>query len=133
MAERALTYRDYTVGWICALEVEQAAARALLDPEHPRLPSIAGDPNRYRFGSINGHNVVIACLPDGETGNNPAATIATRMTMNFASLRFGLMVGIGGGVPRPPDYNDIRLDDVVISSATGEYGSVVQYDRGKTI
>src|SRR5436190_24182059 len=114
MAEPALTYRDYTVGWICALEVEQAAARALLDREHPRLPSIAGDPNRYRFGCINGHNVVIACLPDGETGTNPAATVATRMTLNFPSLRFGLMVGIGGGVPTPPDYSDIRLGDVVV-------------------
>jgi nucleoside phosphorylase len=133
MAELALTYRDYTVGWICALEVEQAAARALLDSEHPRLPSIAGDPNRYRFGSINGHNVVIACLPDGETSNNPAAAVATRMSMNFPSLKFGLMVGIGGGVPSPPDYNDIRLGDVVVSSATGEFGGVVQYDRGKTV
>jgi hypothetical protein len=45
MAELALTYRDYTVGWICALEVEQAAARALLDSAHPRLPSIVGDTN----------------------------------------------------------------------------------------
>jgi hypothetical protein len=25
MAELALTYRDYTVGWICALEVEQGS------------------------------------------------------------------------------------------------------------
>jgi hypothetical protein len=47
MAELTLTYRDYTVGWICALEVEQAAARALLDSEHPRLPSIVGDTNIY--------------------------------------------------------------------------------------
>jgi nucleoside phosphorylase len=133
MAEPALTYRDYTVGWICALEVEQAAARALLDSEHSRLPSIAGDSNIYRFGSVNGHNVVIACLPDGETGNNPAATVAARMAMNFPSLKFGLMVGIGGGAPSPPDYNDIRLGDVVVSSATGEFGGVVQYDRGKTV
>ena len=133
MTEPALTYRDYTVGWICAIEVELAAARALLDPEHPRLPSIAGDPNRYRFGSINGHNVVIACLADGETGNNPAATVATRMTMNFPALKFGLMVGIGGGVPTPPEYNDIRLGDVVVSSAAGEFGGVVQYDRGKNV
>ena len=133
MAEPPQTYRDYTVGWICALEVEQAAARALLDQEHPRLPAIDGDPNIYRFGSINGHNVVIACLPDGETGNNPAAAVATRMSINFPSLRFGLMVGIGGGVPTPPDYNDIRLGDVVVSSATGELGGVVQYDRGKTV
>jgi nucleoside phosphorylase len=129
----ALTYKDYTVGWICALEVEQAAARALIDQEHPRLPSTAGDPNRYRFGSINGHNVVIACLPDGETGSNSAAALAGRMTNNFPSLKFGLMVGIGGGAPSPPDYKDIRLGDVVVSSPTSEFGGVVQYDRGKTI
>jgi hypothetical protein len=36
-------------------------------------------------------------------------------------------------VPTPPDYNDIRLGDVVVSSATGEFGGVVQYDRGKTV
>jgi nucleoside phosphorylase len=131
--EVALIHRDYTVGWICALEVEQAAARALLDLEHVRLPPIAGNPNRYRFGSINGHNVVIACLLDGETSNNPAAAVATRMTINFPSLRFGLMVGIGGGVPAPLNYNDIRLGDVVVSSATGELGGVVQYDRDKTV
>jgi nucleoside phosphorylase len=133
MAELPLTHKDYTVGWICALEVEQAAARASLGAEHPRLPAIPGDPNIYRFGSVNGHNVVIACLPDGETGNNPAATVATRMVQNFPSIRFGLMVGIGGGVPTPPNYNDIRLGDVVVSSATGEFGGVVQYDRGKTV
>jgi nucleoside phosphorylase len=126
MERPTLTHRSYTVGWICALEVEQAAARASLDEEHPRLPSIPGDPNRYRFGCIADHNVVIACLPDGETGNNPAATVATRMTINFPSLAFGLMVGIGGGVPQPPDFDDIRLGDVVVSSATGDIGGVVQ-------
>jgi nucleoside phosphorylase len=120
------------VGWICALDVELAAARALLDLEHPRLPSISGDQNIYRFGSINGHNVVIVCLADGETGNNLAATVATRMAMIFPSLRFRLMVGIGGGVPSLPD-NDIRLGDVVVSSASDEHGGVVQYDRGKTV
>lgn len=43
------------------------------------------------------------------------------------------MVGIGGGVPSAPDYNDIRLGKVVVSSATGEFGGVVQYDCGKTV
>ena len=83
MAELALTYRGYAVGWVRALEVEQAAARALLDSEHPRLPSIARDPNRHYLSSINGHNIIITCLPDRETGNNPAAAVATRMTINF--------------------------------------------------
>jgi hypothetical protein len=54
------------------------------------------------------------------------------MTPNFPSLKFGLMVGIGGGVPQPPSL-DIRLGDVVVSSATGDTGGVVQYDRGKTV
>ena len=43
------------------------------------------------------------------------------------------MVGIGGGAPTPPNYNDIRLGDVVVSSATGEFGGVVQYDHSKTV
>ena len=43
------------------------------------------------------------------------------------------MVGIGGRVPSPPDYDNIRLGDIVVSSATGEFGGVVQYDRGKTV
>ena len=77
MAELALTYRDYTVGWICALKVEQATARALLDSRHPRLPSIIGDTNIYYFSSINGYNIVIACLLDRETSNNPIAAVAT--------------------------------------------------------
>jgi nucleoside phosphorylase len=132
MVRPALTHRDYTVGWICALEVELAAARATLDEEHARLLSTHEDPNRYRFGCIAGHNVVIACLPDGETGNSPVAAVAARMVINFPSLKFVLMVGIGSGVPRPPGF-DIRLGDVVVSSATGDIGGVVQYDRGKTV
>ena len=77
IAELALTYKDYIVGWICALEVEQAAARALLNLKHPRLPLIVGDTNIYYFSSINGYNIVIACLLDRETSNNPIAAVAT--------------------------------------------------------
>ncbi len=92
MARTALTHKDNTVGWICALEVEQSAARASLKKEHPRLSSIPGDPNRYRFGFIASHNIVVACQPDGEAGNNSAASAATRMTINLPSLKFGSMV-----------------------------------------
>ena len=47
------------------------------------------------------------------------------------SLHFGLMVGIGGGVPSAND--DMRLGDVVVSKPTGTLGGVVQYDYGKTV
>jgi hypothetical protein len=34
---KKLSHEDYTVGWICPLEVEQIAAMEMLDEEHERL------------------------------------------------------------------------------------------------
>ena len=51
------------------------------------------------------------------------------MKSAFKSIRFGLMVGIGGGVPS--EEADIRLGDVVVSRSHKTYGGVVQYDFGK--
>jgi nucleoside phosphorylase len=53
------------------------------------------------------------------------------MQSTFPNIRFGLTVGIGGGVPSKK--RDIRLGDVVVSQPTGTSGGVVQYDFGKTI
>jgi nucleoside phosphorylase len=75
--------------------------------------------------------VAIACLPEGAMGVTSAARVADEMLWTFRSLRFGLMVGIGGGVPT--EQNDIRLGDVVVSRPEGQYGGVVQYDYGKTV
>lgn len=88
------------------------------------------DTNQYVLGRIKKHNVAIACLPAGEYGLAPAATAAQQMLSSFPKIRFGLLVGIGGGIPAPG--NDIRLGDVVISEPHGQLGGVVQYDRGKT-
>jgi nucleoside phosphorylase len=120
---------DYTVGWICPLEVEQIAALEMLDEEHERLPQALSDHNVYNLGSIAGHNVVIAGLH--QPGNNPAATVVTQMRMTFPNLRFGLLVGIGGGVPVKTDNGTIRLGDVVVSKTAGENSGAVQYDHGK--
>jgi len=62
-------------------------------------------------------------------GTNSAADIAIQMKSSYPSIRFGLMVGIGGGVPGKAD---IRLGDVVISSPLQGNGGVVQYDFGTT-
>lgn len=125
------TYRDYTAGWICALPVEMAAARGMLDEVHDHLPSHPHDNNNYNFGRVGPHNVVIACLPAGVTGTISATRVAIQMLSTFTGLRFGLMVGIGGGVPS--EENDIRLGDVVVSKPTGTFGGVIQYDFGKTV
>ncbi|KAH9242525.1 hypothetical protein K456DRAFT_1743713 [Colletotrichum gloeosporioides 23] len=115
---------DYTVGWICALPIELAASHAMLDKVHKSLPMVENDTNAYILGSIGGHNVAMACLPSGQYGTNNAATVAGNMMRSFKSIRFGFMVGIGGGVP---GEIDIRLGDVVVGT------SVIQHDLGKIV
>ncbi|KAI1180214.1 nucleoside phosphorylase domain-containing protein [Nemania sp. FL0916] len=126
MSKPGQTYGDYTVGWVCALPKERAAAMAMLDESHDGLPSKQGDNNVYSLGSIGGHNVVIAGLPKGMIGTTSAAVVATDMVRTFPSVRFGLMVGIGGGIPP-----DVQLGDIVVSTPIGTYPGVVQWDFGK--
>src|SRR2546423_6958729 len=122
MAQRRLRREDYTVGWVCALPIELAAATELLDEEHQGLPQDPSDTNIYTLGRMGEHNVVVACLPAGQTGNNSAVASAVQMKSKFTSIRFGLMVGVGGGVPS--DQADIRLGDVVISQPYMQHGGV---------
>ncbi|KAJ4041185.1 hypothetical protein NW753_010593 [Fusarium oxysporum] len=118
---------EYTVGWVCALSKEQTAATAMLDQRHADLPKPPNDPNTYTLGSIGKHNIVIACLPKGKIGNNAAAAFAAQMVRTFPSIKVGLMVGIGGGIPPK-----VRLGDVVVSTPVDQYPGVVQWDFGKT-
>jgi nucleoside phosphorylase len=126
---RPLRREDYTVGWVCALPVELAAAQEMLDEEHDTPRYDAHDTNLYTCGRVGEHNVVIACLPEGQTGTSSAAAVAVQMKSTFSSTRFGLMVGIGGGVPS--EEADVRLGDVVVSKPHKTHGGVVQYDSGK--
>ncbi|KOC13590.1 kinesin light chain, partial [Aspergillus flavus AF70] len=127
---RRLSHHDYTVGWVCALPDELTAAQGMLDEEHQNLPSNHTDSNIYTLGSIGAHNVILACLPAGQTGTNSAVAVAMQMKTTFPAVRFGLMVGIGGGVPSKEA--DIRLGDVVVSQPGNGHGGVVQYDFGKS-
>lgn len=129
MSATELTHDDYAVAWICPLEVEQIAAMEMLDEEHPRLAQPPTDHNAYTLGSINGHNVVIAGLP--AAGNCSAATVVAQMTNTFRHLRFGLLVGIGGGVPTRTSAGPIKLGHVVVSKPTGEHSGAIHYDHGK--
>ncbi|KAL3456597.1 hypothetical protein BJX64DRAFT_293931 [Aspergillus heterothallicus] len=125
------SHNDYTLGWVCALPLEMTAAIAMLDETHPDLTYPSTDTNAYALGSIAGHDTVIACLPAGVYGTISAATVASHMMTTFPQIRFGLMVGIGGGVPG--EGYDIRLGDVVVSRPTGTRSGVVQYDHGKAM
>jgi ankyrin repeat protein/nucleoside phosphorylase len=129
---RVLSAEDYRVGWMCALAVEMAAARKMLDEEHGLIPQHPKDANSYILGRLGVHNVVMTCLPDGGTGKTSAAIASHHMSLTFPHLRMRLMVGIGGGVPNPRG-KDIRLGDVVVSNVGPKNPGVVQYDFGKTI
>ncbi|KAK1483574.1 hypothetical protein CTAM01_13331 [Colletotrichum tamarilloi] len=125
-------YHRYTIAWICALPTELVAAEAMLDEKHDTLPSGAFygnsytiDTNTYTLGSIEGHNVIIACLPADQYGTNNAANVVTNLVRTFPSTRLALMVGIGGGVPS--SARDIRLGDIVVGTRT------MQYDLGKIV
>jgi nucleoside phosphorylase len=117
------------VGWVCAIPIELAAAQEMLDEEHGPAQRYVNDENLYYLGSVAGHNVVIVCMPAGRIGNNPAAAVITQTKATFQGIKFGLMVGIGGGVPSAGA--DIRLGDVVVSQPNKAFGGVVQYDSGK--
>lgn len=123
---------QYTVGWICAIPTESVVACAMLDEEHaPLEEQPPNDNNAYTLGSIGHHNVVIACLPKGKYGIASAASVAADMLNTFEAIRFGLMVGIGGGAPH--DAVDLRLGDVVVGAAQKLHGGVVAYDFGRAV
>ncbi|KAF5258984.1 hypothetical protein FOXYS1_10420, partial [Fusarium oxysporum] len=123
-AENNLPYGRYTIAWICALYIETAAAQAMLDERHGELPRRPNDNNTYTLGTIKNHNIVIACLPQDQIGNNPAAIVLTDLKRTFPSIRHGLIVGIGGGAP---GRLDIRLGDIIVGTR------VMQYDFGKVM
>ncbi|KAJ0416424.1 nucleoside phosphorylase domain-containing protein [Aspergillus carlsbadensis] len=128
---RPPTHGEFSAGWICALLLELAAVRAILDEEFGDLPMRPNDHNTYTLGRVGEHNVVIACLPSGRYGIASAATVARYLQSSFQSVKIGLLVGIGNGIPSKK--TDIRLGDVVVSIpiSSGTHEGIIQYDLGK--
>ncbi|SCN89521.1 uncharacterized protein FFM5_04722 [Fusarium fujikuroi] len=134
MASRLESSELYTIAWIAALPIERAAATALLDETHSEPGGFIQhetDNNSYSWGRLGEHNVVIASLQAGVYGTISAATTVSDLISSLPHIRFGLLVGIGGGIAKPDEDQDIRLGDVVVSQPEGTTGGVVQYDFGK--
>ncbi|KAM0350576.1 hypothetical protein ACHAPU_003060 [Fusarium lateritium] len=131
--ERKRLYADsYDIAWIAALRIERAAATVLFDEGHGEPEGFnqhEKDDNSYDWGRIGKHNIVVASLPSGSYGIASAAITATQLLSSLPHIKIGLLVGIGGGIPRPG--HDIRLGDVVVSQPDSKSGGVVQYDLGK--
>lgn len=124
----------YTVGWICALSVELAAAMGMLDEAHgepQKQPN--GDHNTYTLGRVQDFNVVIACLPASIYGTSSAANVAGQMRSSFPNLKIGFFVGIGAGIPSfdGDSIHDIRLGDVVVGTRVVDYEMQKRYNGGR--
>ena len=122
----ALRPEEYTIACICPLAIESAPVEALLDRTHSQ--TFWTGCNSYTLGEIGSHNVVVATMP--ETGNYKVASVAANLMNDFKSIKFGLLIGIGGGLPSEDD--DIRLGDIVIGFPEDNDCGVVQFDRGKS-
>lgn len=59
----------------------------------------------------------MACLPKDTVGTNEAAIVAAQMLNTFPSIKIGLVVGIGGGIPPK-----IRLGDAVVGIQVIQWG-----------
>ncbi|KAL5355092.1 nucleoside phosphorylase domain-containing protein [Aspergillus floccosus] len=125
----AISSNDYTVGIICALSLEFKAVRALFDETHPGCIPDA-DTHAYALGRMGKHWVVAAGLPKGGYGTTSAGVVACDMRRSFPSIKFCLLVGIGGGVP---SKHDIRLGDIVVSTPSGLDTGVLAYDSVKVL
>ncbi|KAL2809848.1 nucleoside phosphorylase domain-containing protein [Aspergillus granulosus] len=121
--------RSVAFAWICALPHEMTAASSALDITHDKLPQSTTDHNTYLLGEVCGHKVVVTCLPAGVYGTTAAASAVSQLRSAFPAIRFGLLVGVGGGVPTRE--NDIRLGDIVVSIPTQTLSGVIPYDIGK--
>ena len=136
------TNNDYTVGWICALDIELAASQVTNVGLVASVSSAGWTglkhlyPGTYHIEYVSYGiiiiSVVLACLPSGTTGTNSATTAAANMLRSFPKIRFGLMVGVGGGAPGDPSddpYEDLRLGDVVVSNPEGACGKRALLNR----
>ncbi|KAF3931315.1 hypothetical protein ABW19_dt0204353 [Dactylella cylindrospora] len=129
-AKKRLTADAYTVGLIYVKPLGMHAIIVMLDEEHDKIPLPLECNIEYTLGKIGYQNVVIAGPPRGAQGKVATASFVDQIRLTFKNIRVGLLVGIGGGVPRSPNH-DVRLGDVVVGAPDTGAPAVVQYDLGK--
>lgn len=123
---------DFAIAIICALPLEAEAVEALFDETYDRLGKHygkqQGDANAYINGRIGKHDVVLCYMPGMGKGN--AASVASSLLVSYTGIELALVVGICGGAPSPPDYQEMFLGDVIISDSVIEYDFGRQYPGG---
>lgn len=129
-SQQPLTYVDYTVACIYFIEVKLTSIEGILDEIYDPLPTDR-DQNAYTLKKIDEHSVVMTILFEIE--NSATTTMTTQLFNDFPSIRFGLLVGIGGEVSENESKDNVRLDDIIMSQPTVIFRDVVQYDLKKRL
>ncbi|KAF5859640.1 hypothetical protein ETB97_002551 [Aspergillus alliaceus] len=129
---RPKSRNDFAIAIICALPLEADAVEALFDETYDRLAKYygkqQGDANSYINGRIGNHDVVLCYMPG--IGKGSAASVASSLQVSYTGIELALVVGICGGVPTPPNCQEIFLGDVIISDSVIEYDFGRQYPGG---
>ncbi|KAL3430340.1 putative kinesin light chain [Aspergillus tetrazonus] len=107
---------DFAIAIICALPLEAEVFGKYYGKQR-------GDANIYINRWIGKHDVVLCYLPG--IGKGSTAGVASSLRVSYTGIELALVVGICGGAPPPPKYQEIFLGDVIISD------SVIKYDFGK--
>lgn len=116
----AFTLAHTQIGWISALSIEALLAEIMLDELiEQTIPLPPNDNNIDRYGRL---------LTNGKAS---AATVANNMRRTFPNLKFGIMVGIAGGIWTAEE--DLRLGDVVVGVPDDGGPGIIQYDLGKSV
>lgn len=77
------THDDYIIVWICALPLEVAVARVMLNRTYSLLLNLFTDSNAYELSELDGHYIVIICLLAGVYGTVAAVNVVSRMCLIF--------------------------------------------------
>ena len=88
---------QFTIGWICPLPLEKEAARLVLDKEYPQ-EEVQYQNTFYLGGQVGNHKIVIGV--QRRIGLTGATILAEKMRAGFPNIKYFLLVGIAGGVPR---------------------------------
>lgn len=99
---------QFTIGWISPLPLEKEAARLVLDEAYPR-EEVQYQNAFYLGGRIGEHEVVIGV--QRKWGLSQAAILAEKMRAGFPNIKYFLLVGIAGGVPR---YGSSALREAIM-------------------
>ncbi|OJJ83550.1 uncharacterized protein ASPGLDRAFT_173020 [Aspergillus glaucus CBS 516.65] len=132
---RPKSRNDFAIAIICALPLEADAVEALFDETYDRLGKHygkqPGDVNAYINGRIGKHHAVLCYLPG--MGKGSAASVASSLRVSYTGIQLALVVGICGGAPPPPKYDEIFLGDIIISDTVMEYDFGRQYPSDREI